>query len=799
MRLWSDNWFRTSLIIFFVSYLLCFGAGPVAFAQSQIKTQELYLEAYINDIPTNLIGRFVIDAEGKVQANAQELRNIGIETENLSPDPNGDILVNQLVGISFRIDHPTQTIYFEAVEAARATKVIDSRNLESAVTKIPAPSLDIEKNKVIKQDLSFIMNYSFQAETDLSALGTDESFSANFGSRLSTTAGVLNFNFSYTDVLGYRRSDTFWRTPFAEKDIQLQFGDLISRGPNWVRPVRLGGIQIEKNFALRPDIVRTALPTYSGTAAVPTTVDVFDGSLRRLSTEVPAGPFELVNLPFSSGVNEATVMLEDASGQKVKESLVFVVSPDLLAQDTADYSLSLGYPRLGSGTSNDQYLDSLFGVATIKYGYSNNTTIFAHAEGGNGLALAGVGGTFKLGTLGTVGLSYAHSNSENGSGALVEASTRLQKGRVSLSGRMLRADDSFTDIARYTSQESEANSVFDFTTSTKVDQISVGFSGGGRWNGLQAVYSKNERLDGTNTESLSLTSSFKVGEASSINLTALSIEGDVNETLIGASIFVPLGKNKFASASAQSRGGQNITSASLAKRSALQKQDWDWRLTAVKDTQTRVTGRVGKQFQTGRVEIAASADENNARVGLRAEGSLVVAGGSLFLSERIDDAFAIVDVGAPNVGVNIENRTVGKTGNSGKILIPGLRGYETASVRIDVDDLPLDADVQSVTQPVSPSYSSGVIVDFAVDTNPESALLYLKLPSGDPVPVGLSAILESNQSSHIVGYDGMVYVRGLGDENILQVTSVDGWTCKASFTYKRQPDQLTDLGDVICN
>src|SRR5262249_49936998 len=51
-------------------------------------------------------------------------------------------------------------------------------------------------------------------------------------------------------------------------------------------------------------------------------------------------------------------------------------------------------------------------------------------------------------------------------------------------------------------------------------------------------------------------------------------------------------------------------------------------------------------------------------------GSVVAAGGGLFFARPVDDAFAVVDVGAAGIPVSYQNRLVGVTGRNGKLLVP---------------------------------------------------------------------------------------------------------------------------------
>lgn len=79
-----------------------------------------------------------------------------------------------------------------------------------------------------------------------------------------------------------------------------------------MRPVRLGGVQIRRDFSLRDDVVSSLLLSYPGTAAVPCTIDVYVDNVRAYSGAVPSGPFNLSNVPMVTTAGEANFVLRDA-------------------------------------------------------------------------------------------------------------------------------------------------------------------------------------------------------------------------------------------------------------------------------------------------------------------------------------------------------------------------------------------------------------------------------------------------------------------------------------------------------
>ncbi len=93
------------------------------------------------------------------------------------------------------------------------------------------------------------------------------------------------------------RLETSFLIDEPDEMLRWTVGDAISSGLSWSGSVRFAGIQVARDFALRPDLVTIPLPRYFGDAAVPATVDVFVGAAKVFETDIDPGPFELQNLP----------------------------------------------------------------------------------------------------------------------------------------------------------------------------------------------------------------------------------------------------------------------------------------------------------------------------------------------------------------------------------------------------------------------------------------------------------------------------------------------------------------------
>jgi outer membrane usher protein len=168
----------------------------------------------------------------------------------------------------------------------------------------------------------------------------------------------------------------------------------------------------------------------------------------------------------------------------------------------------------------------------------------------------------------------------------------------------------------------------------------------------------------------------------------------------------------------------------------------------------------------------------------------------MFLANRVDDAFAVVETGVQGLEVFHENRPVGRTDSRGRAFIPGLRAHDKNKIAIDPRDAPLTAEINSVQDIVVPANRSGVRVDMAVRTDTSSAIVVLSRPDGRPVPAGSRGEVLGGDS-FVVGYDGRAFVKNLKAENQVTVELEDG-RCHAAFNYAARDHQQVVISPVVC-
>lgn len=104
--------------------------------------------------------------------------------------------------------------------------------------------------------------------------------------------------------------------------------------------------------------------------------------------------------------------------------------------------------------------------------------------------------------------------------------------------------------------------------------------------------------------------------------------------------------------------------------------------------------------------------------------------------------------------------------------------------------------VASSSQDVVPRQYAGVVARFPLERY-AAATLMVVTPGGKPPEVGTPARLEGAPSGAVVGYDGVLFVEGLREQNRVLVGLGDE-ACEVRFAYKPVAGELPTIGPLVC-
>jgi outer membrane usher protein len=244
-----------------------------------------------------------------------------------------------------------------------------------------------------------------------------------------------------------------------------------------------------------------------------------------------------------------------------------------------------------------------------------------------------------------------------------------------------------------------------------------------------------------------------------------------------AGVTIPFGRRSSVDISGTSQGNVQVHAQQPA--AMVGQRGYDAFVSA--GNSTHVFGQVAYKSPVGL--FSAGIDDTAGEVSgrLESQGAVSLVDRGLFPSNFVYDSFAIVDT-SPMARVHVfqENREVGLTNSSGRLLVPDMRAFDVNHIAIEAMDIP-----------------AGVVVKFPIKIS-HGALLRLVDEGGVPISVGSVATLHASGATFPIGYDGEAYVEDLGPQNELTVERPDGRQCTISFAYEPVPGEIPLVGPLRC-
>jgi len=690
-----------------------------------------------------------------------------------------------LPGFSARFNPAEQSLQLNFSAAAFAT------------TRVGAPAA--ERPAVTRPLTTVFANYDLSyTRSDLRGISTTNDVGALTELGVSGSAGVLTNTSVIRNIAndpgaayapGWRRLETTFTRDFPEKNASLRLGDSTTRSGAWGRSVYFGGIQWATNFTLSPGYITQPIPTIGGQSRAPSTVELYINDALRQTSQVPTGPFTIDNFPQITGSGQARIVVRDLLGRETVLVQDFFSNAALLRKGLSDYSFEAGAVRRNLGIDSANY-GAGFVSGLWRHGLSDDFTVETRAEaseklrgGGAGLAVA-----LPLGLLGQVA-GAASSDDLTGSG---------RQGLVSLEHWSLR--HGFTLRAEAASREYRQVGQDDETLPYRRQWLASYTYARPELGHLGLGYARIDTYDRGPITTYSANYSIRVFAQSSLTVSATRVEGgDASARSVGVSLLIPLDGRITATAATTHHAGYTDAYATVSKGLGLE-AGTAWRALAGQRTnQNYVEGGLYYQGSRGLVTADASASDTQSTVRLGAQGGLVFADGQLFASRKVQDSFALVEVpGYPDVGVGFQSTVLSRTDASGKALVPQLQPYRTNTIRLDPNELPISAELDTIEMAVVPPARSGVKVTFPVRSG-RGALVRIVLEDGQPAPAGAELELVGDSKEFFVARRGEAFVTGLKDKNRLRV-KWQGKQCEMDVELPPgKSDDIARVGPYVCS
>ena len=748
----------------------------------ELKGLPLQLELTIDGKTTDKIAGFVLLEGGRLTARRSELLDLGLPIAPEGADE--EVILDDIPQIRYTYDELHQSVDIVIIRDKSDPAIHNIRPTQEKL--VPDTATGVFVNYSLFGSLAGVLDEGAHF-TGASVLLDAHGFSRYGNLAQSQIVGVTPENEERL-----MRLDTTYSYSSIDGIATVNVGDFISGSLAWTSPIRMGGLQVKRDFAVRPDIVTTPLPSIRGTASVPSTLEVFINNVKQYSDEVPEGAFELQDVPTYSNNGLARVVLTDAQGRETVIEQPFYASPNLLMPGLVDYSFEAGFPRQNQASSSFDYDSAAAASASLRYGVSEWLTAEGHAEFTGDLINAGTGVVFNAGWLGTFSAATAFSlHEEEKTGAQLQVGWEFNRANFSLSGSARRTFGQYWDMSTASMDDGQAASEIQ---SFEQVTLSYGFPELKSNIGASLIHSKN----GDGSEAAIASAHFSQQLPHDLSFHASGFIDLEDRGNIGASLglHMPFGTN-YGSSTTLSLGKESTqATTSLSKGGGGGPGSQGWRVDYSDGKQRRASASTHYVSSKSNVSAVVHMTGGKASGNMTASGSLALADGDVFIARHIGDAFAIVDAGYPDIEVLSQNRPVGKTGRNGKILVPNLAAYYKNKIEIETDSLPVQAEAIRTESHAVAGRNSGSIVKLEVAMDAKAALVEFRFADSSFLPVG-STLTLNGREEFVVGYDGQAYLSGLEEKNSVAISHSEG-TCRAEFRYSKQAESQVFIDGVIC-
>lgn len=760
----------------------------------------LYLLVYINNSNTSKIIEFFERSDKTLYTSADHLRQLRFKI-----DPK--FLNKQFVMLS----DISQLHYDYKIESQELHITLPQEQLNSYVVELKTPAITNEELAQFKPLTSALINYAvYNTFSD-----QNNNFTASLESRLSTRYGNISHNLVYQDQdHSYHqpesiiRLDSFWQYIDPIKIRSYIFGDFITNTPDWGNSIRLAGFQWSSAYQQRADIITAALPQLSGSALLPSTLDLFINQQRVYSGQVPSGPFDIKSLPYISG-NEVTLLTKDITGKQIKSTQQYYYSQNLLSKGIKQFSVDIGTPRLNFGTSSYDYDSNIFmGAASLRQGLNNHLTIDSNIElSSDGLTQLGIGITSSIFNRGILSLSSSQSQYKNQSGSLllVGVEGRFNE-KFNFNSRYQRTFNQYYNLARVadirfkeklklntltqenTNYSALAEEILQLGFSWKLNH---GFSLSGNYHDLktnQKQYRnasisfggrihKNLSFYGTSYKDLSQTDNYGF---------YFSLIHNPSSKMTANASYSKDSKNSSYRLQLDTTNSQTIG-------------DFGWGASFEKHNNQSSEQHVYLNYLARSAFLSMDYTQSGRyqQTALSASGALLATSGKIFATNQIGDSFAIVENAGPHSQIINGGINLGKSDSKGRFLISSLTPYSKHTIYLDPTHLPIGWIPENTQQSLITGHHQGTRISFQTRKS-ISATAILVDKNKQPIAPGYRVEVNNNPETTMTGYGGETYIIDLKPQNKLIVDLLDEGTCHVEFDYVSNQATTQKIGPYIC-
>ena len=607
---------------------------------------------------------------------------------------------------------------------------------------------------------------------------------------------VRNYTtWSYNSAGGGRASEDRWDSvyTYAQRNI-IRLKSLLTLGesssPSDVfDSVSFRGAQLASDDDMLPESLRGYAPVVRGIARSNAQVVIRQNGYVIYQSYVAPGAFEISDMYPTGGSGDLEVTIKEADGSEQHLTVPFASLPVLQREGRLKYALTSGQYR-----TYDHSVDKkIFSQASLIYGLPAGFTLYGGGQFAGPYQSLALGLGKNLGEFGALSADVTqawakqeHQPKSDGqswrvrySKNIVETGTNFAIAgyRYSTSGYygLQEVLDTYRSGNRYAPIDRRKNrgeitlnqNLWEGAGSLSLSAVSEDYWGSERnMQSLSAGY--NNSWNG-----------ISYGFNYSYSRNSQAIYGDSNrgriydrDQIFAFNISVPLEKwlsNTYATYNLNTSKKGNTSHTVGLNGTALAGGNLSWSVQEGYGSQGQGnSGNANADWRATYGELTAgyAYDRSQQHVNYGVKGGVIAHEDGVTFGQPFGETVALVQAaGASDVAVG--NQVGVKTDWRGYAIVPYATPYRNNSIRLDVDSLPDDVDLELTNQSVTPTRGAVSRANFKANVG-RRILMKVTDSQGAPLPLGASLRLaEGATQPFLVGGDGVVYLSGMAEKGLL--------------------------------
>ena len=623
-----------------------------------------------------------------------------------------------------------------------------------------------------------------------------------------------NFTYHY-DILNENYAQVYWARgltnitrDYPSRLDRLIIGDFTAQSNELGGSGIFLGLSFRKKYSMANYFTRYPGLSIDGLLQTPSKVNMYVNDVLMRSEQLPAGAFQISNLPNLYGAGTVKLEIIDAFGRKTYRDVPYYISTKLLRVGLQDYSYNLGFQRDSLNVTQPTYAVNPSFLGFHRWGLKRYLTAGYRFEISDKVSNAGVNANLLLGTLGELeaGFSMSRFQAKDAYAGFFRYGFTSQyfHGRYAYKTTQ---ENYYTISALNTLSDAQQNTAIINTYKIKqIQSIGVGVHGL-KVGSLAINFTETEYYQQQNTQSWSVVYSLRIAKRSSFLFRGVRTVNDEGfYDAIFASINTTLGKRSSANVS-HSKQQTSQTNSLYFQRSTPIGVGVGYRLRLnqqtdeLNDQDYLADGSIQGKMKFLNVTLDYYQGQSSDSFQSNIAGSLAFIDNDYFLTRPIFDSFALVKVDQlDDVRVYFGNEVIDKT-NSGKLIIPDLTSYAANRVSIEALDIPIDHSLKETQKTVSPKYRTGSVVPFTVDRfQGFSGNVFLsdngKQSSADFADLILKK--DGQVFETVVGRKGEFYFENLKPGVYEADLKLTGRLCQFTIDVPASNEMMVELGKYVC-